>query len=434
MTALTELNILSGWFPITLYVVGVLAFLALLAARDRRFVLRWIPIAVAGTAVAVGVAYVLIEHVFRPFPDPIPIPIYLLVAVGIVAIVLAVIRIARSGRRRRTALTASAAALVAVLAAATAINAWFAYYPTLGSVVGVRDYRELPASDIPGDDATQVTGAPLMDAWSPPDSMPADGAVTEETIPGTVSGFSTRPAQIYLPPAYFADSRPDLPVLILMAGQPGEPLDWLVGGKLAETMDAWASNHEGLAPVVVVADATGSAVANPLCVDSPKGNAATYLSVDVPQWIKNNLQVSTDPSHWAIGGLSYGGTCALQMAVTHPDLFPTFLDFSGQLEPTDGTRESTVNDYFGGDANAFAAINPMDIMASKKFPNTAGRFVVGENDSTFRDDLRKVYEAARAAGMTVTFDEVPGGHSYEVWSVALRDSMDWLGTRLAVTS
>lgn len=435
MTGPVQVGLLSGWLPWTLAGLAIVAVLWLLIVRDRRYLRRLLPIAAVASAVPVVIGYALIEYVLHPFPDPIAPWIYVLVAVAILAIVLAVMRVVRSKRRRRTAPVALLAGLVIVLAVANTINGLFAFYPTVGSVVGVRDYREVDLSQgVPGPQPSPVTGAPLISTWTSPTSMPDDGAVASAAIPGTASQFSARPAEIYLPPAYFADPRPLLPVLVLLAGQPGGPVDWLVGGKLAETANAWAADHNGLAPVVVVADGTGSAVANPLCVDSAKGNAATYLAVDVPAWIRQNLQVAPDPRQWAIGGLSYGGTCALQLATTHPEVYPTFLDFSGQLEPSDGNRDSTVRNYFDGDAKAFSASNPLDIMASRSFPNTAGRFVVGADDHTFRDDLHKVYEAAQQAGMTVTFDEVPGGHSYRVWSVALRESMDWLGNRLGLTA
>ena len=41
-----------------------------------------------------------------------------------------------------------------------------------------------------------------------------------------------------------------------------------------------------MAPVVVVPDATGSQFGDPLCVDSRRGNADTYLAKDVPAWSK----------------------------------------------------------------------------------------------------------------------------------------------------
>ncbi len=144
----------------------------------------------------------------------------------------------------------------------------------------------------------------------------------DRAIPGATSGFAARDAVVYLPPAYFANPRPLLPVLVMLAGQPGSPEDWLNGGKLAMTMDAFAREHHGLAPVVVVPDGTGSQLANPLCLDSQLGKVASYLAVDVPTWIKTHLQVDPDPRSWAVGGLSYGGTCSLQLATNHPEVYP----------------------------------------------------------------------------------------------------------------
>jgi len=86
--------------------------------------------------------------------------------------------------------------------------------------------------------------------------------------------------------------------------------------------------------VVVAADVTGSDLGNTLCLDSRLGAAETYLAEDVPPGAAANLQVDT--SRLAIGGFSFGGTCALQSALRRPAVYPTFLDISGQAEPTLG--------------------------------------------------------------------------------------------------
>ena len=69
-------------------------------------------------------------------------------------------------------------------------------------------------------------------------------------------------------------------------------------------------------------DPLGSALANPLCLDSRLGNAQTYLARDVPAWVRAHLPVSTDPRNWAIAGLSEGGTCSWQLAVNAPADLP----------------------------------------------------------------------------------------------------------------
>ena len=184
--------------------------------------------------------------------------------------------------------------------------------------------------------------------------MPSDGAVRKAVIPGTDSGFSSREAYIYLPPAYQAAPRPALPVLVLFSGQPGGPSDWLTGGALRSRMDRFAEHHGGVAPVVVVVDPNGTASANTLCMDSRIANADTYLPGTFPRWIEQTLDVDPDHRQWAAGGFSFGATCALQMGTRHPDVYASVLAFSSEREPALAKeRQKTIDAAFGGDVAAF---------------------------------------------------------------------------------
>ncbi len=86
------------------------------------------------------------------------------------------------------------------------------------------------------------------------------------------------------------------------------PWSALFGG----IMDGYARGHGGLAPVVAVADPNGAQSANTLCMDSRIAPADTYLCVDVPRWITGTLNVTPATGRWAVGGFSYGATCALE--------------------------------------------------------------------------------------------------------------------------
>ena len=191
--------------------------------------------------------------------------------------------------------------------------------------------------------------------------------------------------------------------------------------------------HAGLAPVVVVVDQLGDPLRNPLCMNSALGQVATYLSVDVPAWIRATLQVNPDTATWAIGGLSNGGTCSLQMAVTAPQVYRTLLDISGEAEPTLGDHAGTVAAAFGGDEAAFAAVNPLDVLAARSFPDTAGYLVAGAQDDEYRPQAVRVHEACRAARLDVQLHVLPGGHTFEVWGPGLSGALPWLGTRLGIT-
>lgn len=433
MDWLYRISVISGPLPVVLTVLGALGGVWLLGSNVRWYYRKAVPICGLTALVIMVAAWILVEKVFVPFPDPIAMSIYVWIGLGVYALLLLGPRVKAGGNVRR-AVVSVVAALLVVLTAATQINLVFAAYPTVGIVLGHDDFDRIALSEVPGVTDPVVAGDPTDTVWKAPEGMPIRGRVTTLPVPGTISGFTARDAQVYLPPSYFTNPRPLLPVLVLMTGQPGKPLDWLQGGKLTATMDSFAREHEGLAPIVVIADGTGSQMANPLCTNSSQGNVATYLAKDVPAAVAQAFQVDTDPRAWAIGGLSYGGTCALQMATNYPEVYPTFLDLSGQLEPSLGDRQRTVDEIFGGDEPAFVAVNPMDLLATRKFPDSGGAFVVGTDDNEFKPGQQKVYEAAKAAGMDVRYLEIPGGHSFAVWSAGVEQELLWISQRLGLVS
>lgn len=298
-----------------------------------------------------------------------------------------------------------------LLVPALRINADFGTYQTLGSILGL---DELAGQSLPELARPTAHATPLFSHWVPPADMPTQGVLSSVTIPATVSGFPARNAAIYLPPAALGAHPPDLPVLIALSGQPGKPSDVLLSGKLAQTLDEFARSHNGLAPIVVSPDQLGESYRNPMCVDGSLGNSATYLTVDVPQWIKNTLPVSTKREHWAISGFSQGGTCAVQLAAEYPDIFGSFLAISAELVPANGNEEETISRGFSGDKQAYLAAQPVNILKKNTpYSNTFAIFAVGENDSRFQPRAQELSGAARRAGMTVTYFEAPGSsHDY----------------------
>ncbi|MEV4153828.1 alpha/beta hydrolase-fold protein [Nocardia salmonicida] len=431
MTRITDLSLLTGWLPVALTVLGAVGAVWLLFPRARRYVTTTMPIVLLSAVVLTVAMYLFVEEIWQPFPDPVAVSVYVLIGIAVAAVLLVLPRILVR-RSVGTVLVTVLAAGVVLVAVGVRINLVYASYPTVGAALGVDEVDRIEAGELTRSNQV-ISARPLEPAWRAPGGLPDGGRMLTATVPPTASGFTAREAQIYLPPAYFADPRPLLPVLVLLAGEPGAPQDWFVGGQLAETMDSFARAHSGLAPVVVVADGTGSQLANPLCLDSALGKVATYLAVDVPAWTKANLQIDPDPRSWAVGGLSYGGTCALQLATNYPGVYPTFLDISGQDEPTLGDRQRTVDAAFGGDTAALLRVNPLDLLRSRTYPDSAGAFVVGAEDEMYRPQVERMYQAAKDAGMDVRLRILPGGHNFALWASGLRDQLPWLATRLGLT-
>src|SRR5215470_10361080 len=401
-------------------------------AASVRWLAICVPLIAALAAGVIAVLTWLINNVWRPFPDPLPFSIVLWSWVALAGLLLAVARqpLLRTWPRRAAAI---AAGVLVLAAAANQVNGYFQAYPSLRVVLAAWLDPKPVFTGMPN--VTEIVARPkqaLGSIWHPPRGMPKTGAVYQADIPGVTSGFRARPGYIYLPPAYLATPRPQLPVLVLLAGQPGSPRAWLDSGRLQAVMDGFAARHNGVAPVVVMPDDLGSAFANPMCLDSRLGDAQTYLTVDVPNWITSHLQVRPPGRGWAIGGFSHGGTCAIQLGTQAPRLYPFFVDISGQIEPTLGNRQLTISRAFGGDAAAFARVDPIVVLAHTRFPHSAGVFVAGANDRVYTPQQRKMYLAARHAGMKVTFMLLPGGHDWRVWGGGLDHNVVWLASQLGI--
>lgn len=392
--------ILTVLWAATLY-----ALLGLLRPRTRKATLWTLPV-----AVLLGVAvWFVLEVAWRPFPDHVPLALY---AAGVAAVVVVLGAVFQPGRRLRLFVPGVAA----LLAAAGVGNLIYQQYPTLGSldptpVTVAMTYQEFQ----------QATTTPQIDGRDV-------GALVTVPLQGTSSGFPARDAVAYVPPVYWTDPQVQLPVLVLMAGNPGEPGQWFSAGDGQHTADAYQQDHGGRTPLIISVDGTGSFSGNPGCVDGPDLQVDTYLGTDVPQLIREKFRVNPNQHTWTIGGLSYGGTCALQIITNHPQSYGGFLDFSGQAEPSLGSHDKTVQQLFGSDEQAFRAVNPADLLTAARGTDTYshlwGRFFAGENDQHAIDALTHLHDLATAAGIDSSFSTVPGGHSYEVWREALRQTLD----------
>ena len=296
------------------------------------------------------------------------------------------------------------------------MNADFGQYTTVGSLFGTAVAGRVPAAVAQAQAArapglAAVADSPAAALWSSAarPGAPRHGLVYSVVIPATQSHFAARPAYVYLPPVALTTGAPRLPVLMMLSGQPGGPQNIIQSGQLAAKMDAFADAHRGFAPIVVVPDQLGAPQDNPMCVDSALGNSASYLTVDVPNWIKTHLAVEPQPAAWAIGGFSEGGTCAIQLGAAHPELFRSIFDISGQKSPKNGTVRQTIARGFDGSTAAYEAAQPTAILAAHApYQGEVAVFGTGQLDTRYGPQADSVAAAARAAGIAVTRSLSPG--------------------------
>ncbi|MGY4710618.1 alpha/beta hydrolase [Mycolicibacterium sp. CBM1] len=439
-------SLLGGWLPLTVEVVVVLALLAVIGWRTRRWRLLWLPVCVVLGALGALAAHVFVDSEGLA-SDPAPFRLWIWTAVFVAAVAVAVVGWRGSAWWRR-ALSVAVIPLTA-LSALMALNQWVGYYPSVQTAWGALTAGPLPdqvdAADLPGLRNTEQS----------------TGKLVEVEIPSDASGFKHRSEYVYLPPAWFAGPTPPrLPVVMMVAGEFNTPADWIRTGNAKPMVDSYAKSHGGQAPIFVFVDSGGSFNNDTECVNGPRGNAADHLTKDVRPYVVKNFGAADQAANWAVVGWSMGGTCAVDLTVMHPDLFSTFEDIAGDHGPTAGTKDQTISRLYGGDAAAWAAFDPRTVMMRHgPYVGVAGWFedtVTPTNGASpyggghrpqsdaplgfgGHDEFRDSDEAGAADDLcsvahTVKIDcSVHRIISYHTWQFAERafsDALPWLATRI----
>ncbi|KAA9110305.1 alpha/beta hydrolase [Microbacterium rhizomatis] len=403
MDVLWRLPVIDGPVPWIVYAISVALIITLLA---RRITPRWLLTAVLGVGIGagLGLGIYLLVNATNALGSPLPHAVGVWAVGTLAAMGLAVVSLWDSKVWRKV--VASFAIIWFALSGLIGVNAFYGLNATFGSIFGIVSGNAIP---LPSPKPSETTTGPLYKSWTPPADMPEKGTQGTQVIPATTSGFDARPAGIYLPPAAQVKDAPALPLVIMMMGYPGNPDPSYIGAVL----DDFAAKNKGLAPIVVVADQIGNGN-DPACADSQAyGNAETYIKTDVVNWAKKNLPILQDPKYWVIAGYSNGGGCAIKYGAEEPDVFKNILDISGEEFPGSEDVDDVIANIYGGDAAKFEASKPVNILAAGAgtYAGVTAVFTVGGNDPGFIPAAQKVSAAAKEAGMTVTYVEIPGaGH------------------------
>ncbi|GAB3560786.1 alpha/beta hydrolase-fold protein [Arthrobacter alkaliphilus] len=419
----------------------VLVFVFMLACTGLFFlcwrrVRHWAVVAPGAAAAGVlcgALGLWLVEDVFNTFGTPLVWQTRAWVLALSAAVGLAGANCWNSGLWRKVA--AIGASLVFLLAAGLGVNALYGFHPTVASLAGISLIKPMklqprpPAPETPHPHSTGPTDVGAY--WTPPPGMPATGTIGTQEIPNPASGFPSRPAGIYLPPAALVPEPPALPLVVLMMGQPGNPDPQFA----AAVLDKYAARHRGLAPIVIVADQLGDPLIDSLCLDTPVyGNVETFISKDVLAWANSHLKVINDRRYRTIAGYSHGGQCAISFASKYPQLWGNVLDISGEEYPGAEHPDTTLRNLFGGNQSAYDAQKPINILHGHRYTDTVAVFTVANDDPVYVDAARKVNDAAKSAGMTATYVEIPNaGHAIGALNGGLREGLRVLYPRLGLT-
>ena len=207
-----------------------------------------------------------------------------------------------------------------------------------------------------------------------------------------------RRAYVYTPPNYDRGTS-RLPVLYLLHGADGDDSAWTAFGRANHILDNLIAEKK-LTPMVVVMpfgyayppDAGAAA-------DRQRADFQKDLLQDLIPFVQANYRVFTDRSHRAIAGLSMGGGQALNIGLHHLDVFSRVASFSGAVPR-------------GPAAAAFD-----NVLGDAKKLNTSLELLwlgCGTEDGLFAPN-KDFSERLRKAGVTHTFRESGGAHTWSVW-------------------
>jgi S-formylglutathione hydrolase FrmB len=433
-----SLNVLHGaalWVPVG---VASACLLASIAGRSARWWRSWGAGLVAAATIVVLVARWWIRHsglVLDKYPTRFVFFVWFAVAaVGIAVtgwwsgpVALRAVRVL--------------AAPASVLAAFLLINSYYGYWPTVATLLNkpvagqvskqafARFLRptQIPARATPRQLAAAHPAAGSGVAPSPTTAFPARAAPTlprtavpqvvaghygPVDIPGTAVGFPAAQAYVWLPPDFASVPHANLSVMVMLPGWPGNVQDWTRAGGVTDTANTWARAHGGHAPVMVFIDENGAAGHDTECVNSIEGRAESYLVTSVPLFLTQTLGVTPDPSRWALVGYSEGGTCAITLALRHPDLYGRFVDIAGDAAPNYwGGPAATLRTLYDGSMTAEELNTPGWLLQRHRYPGMVGWLATSNSDPLRTPNAQLAVQSARAGVEVQTFNS-PGGHTW----------------------
>ena len=142
-----------------------------------------------------------------------------------------------------------------------------------------------------------------------------------------------RAIRVYLPPGYDADAGRRYPVLYLLHGYPGERGGrWEFVEQIADTLTA----RQEIEPMIIVAPHSGAGC---LYANSPvTGNWADFIVRDLTAYVDSTYRTFARPESRGIAGHSMGGSGAMALAMTHPDVYGAVYSASGGLGRVNRSR------------------------------------------------------------------------------------------------
>jgi enterochelin esterase-like enzyme len=264
----------------------------------------------------------------------------------------------------------------------------------------------------------------------PPPSMPhsvvvhgAGGARKVPVVAPVLQTITVRspalggyPDQVYvlLPPGYASHPGRRYPVLYLLHGFPGQPVQYLNVGQVGSVEATLVAARQMQPMIIVLPTGTRSLLADEEWANGiTSGNAwETFVARDLVNAIDARYQTIPTGAARGIGGLSEGGYGALNIGLHHPGEFRLLESWSGYM------LADHLPAVFGNSAAALAYNSPATwittVAPQVRAAHTYTWFYSGSNDSLTAQNVAFAAKLS-ALGLPHHFFLAPGKHNWRLW-------------------
>lgn len=268
-------------------------------------------------------------------------------------------------------------------------------------------YRGFPAPSVPH----SITVAGPRGARRVPVAL---ASVQSTTVTSPALGGYADPVYVVLPPGYASHPRQRYPVLYLLHGFPGEPVQFINVGQVAATEAKLAAAGRMKPMILVMPAGTKSFLADEEWANGvrPGNQWETFVARDLVNAIDARYRTIATASGRGIAGLSEGGYGALNIGLHHPREFGLLESWSGYM------RADRMPGVFGRGTRLRRYNSP-----ARWLPRVAGQvlanhtyiwFYSGASDYLTRQNRAFAGELT-AFGVPHRFFTAPGRHNWRLW-------------------
>ncbi|KDN85912.1 alpha/beta hydrolase [Kitasatospora cheerisanensis] len=254
------------------------------------------------------------------------------------------------------------------------------------------------------------------------------GPIMMTTLTGAKSGVSGK-VWVWLPPQYNDPkyAKTGFPVLTLYAGgQSAGYNTWTDNQLPIQEIDQQMAAEGKAHPFIMIMpvqnlDSNESKALE--CADIPgQPKIGTWMSQDIPDFVRANFRTVKGRDGWAVMGASTGAFCSAKLALQHPDVFKAAVPIDGYWNPDSPLWKGHEQERQANSPDLLIGAGTADV----RMLATAG----GANP--YETKLVKAWVGKAKAPTTVEYYEQPGGkHLTSDFKKMIPHTLEWLTANTA---